>query len=221
MQVASLLVSICAVVISAASAAFAWLSTHPRPKLHGKITAAFHFASTGDADKTIILHCLLTNEVAQPVHIIGYRCRIKSVDGKWIELMRPIAFTLPTILLRGVGVWEVEMKPEHFIDWTPREVKFGSPLMGFLIFDHNEPVGEEEIQLYQLTVIDVFGREHTFSNTRDKMQAYLGKNMRNSKTRVNDVFPVHAHELFRFAGATMRRVDDHGRDGESHQDPPP
>jgi hypothetical protein len=201
MQAASLTVAICAAVISAVSATIAWLNTHPRPKLRGSLTTALPLGIAGDFSEgaAILLHCMLTNEVSQPVYVLGYRFKIKLKSGRWVMLNRPVTFSMPKIYV-GEGSWEIEMKPENFIDWTPQQVQFGSPLMGFLVFFHEQPIAADDIRTYHLTVIDVFGREHAFSLDSDKALAFRNTPMmRNSGVRT--------HELFRLAGAIVRPVD--------------
>ncbi len=199
MQLGSLIVSICAALIAATSATIAWLGTHPRPELAGNMTTAILLGTQGDYEGTgVLIHCMITNEVSQPVYAMAYGLEVRLKSG-WLRLHRPVTFTMPTLFV-GEHTWEVDMKPENFIDWTPQKIEFGSPLMGFLVFFHTERLVEEDILEYRLTVTDVFSRSHRFVLSNEKARAY-----RNSP--MVDEPGIRTHDLFRLAGATVRLAD--------------
>jgi len=196
MQVAGLLVAICAAVVSVVSAIIAWLGTHPRPKLAGKITVAVHIGTQGAVRGTaILIHCIITNEVSSPVYAISYVLSVEC-NNTWLTLHRAYDVSMP-VLSVGDGTLEVTMKPECFIDQEPQKVEFGSPLMGFLMFFHDERLDEEEVQNYRLTVGDVFGRRHSFTLSAEESRKFMA-------TKVVDQIGPSTIDIFRLSGATVR-----------------
>jgi hypothetical protein len=196
MQFASLIVAICAAFISALSAIIAWLGTHPRPKLSGNITVATLMGTQGDFQGTaVLIHCMITNEVSEPVYAISYSLEI-NYDGQWRKLHRPVNFNMPTLYV-GNGTWEVEMTPQCFIDLIPQKIEFGSPLMGFLVYFSEEPLVAEKVRLYRLTVTDVFSRQHSFTVDAEKLRQF-------EEMRMMDQPGIRTIDIFRLAGAIIR-----------------
>jgi hypothetical protein len=89
------------------------------------------------------------------------------------------------------------MKPECFIDQEPQKVDFGSPLMGFLLFFHDERLDEGRVRNYRLTVGDVFGRNHEFTLSAEESQKFMS-------TKVVDQLGPSAVDIFRLSGADVR-----------------
>jgi hypothetical protein len=202
MAIAGLLVAIVAAVVSGASAVIAWFGTHPRPELAGKITLAIHMGTDGAVRGTaVLIHCIITNEVTSPVYAISYVLEVKRND-EWLRLHRAYDASMP-VLYVGEGTLEVTMTPSCFIDREPQKVDFGSPLMGFLLYYYDERLDEEDIQLYRLTVGDVFGREHRFVLTSEASRKFMS-------TRVRDQFGLSSVDIFRLAGAEIREAGRRG-----------
>jgi hypothetical protein len=208
MQVATFTIAIFAVLISAVSAAISWLSTHPRPKLAGNMTVAVHIGTKGDFNDgtAVLIHCMITNEVSEPVYAISYSLEVER-RGAWLRLHRAIDFTMPNLYV-GEGHWEIEMKPDNFIDRTPQRIEFGSPLLGFLLFVYPEHLSDEEVQKYRLTVSDVFSRKHQFVLDGRKSREFMN-------TALMDQPGFSAVDIFRLAGATVRPTEKQSKSKDS------
>jgi hypothetical protein len=142
MDIATLAVSIVAVIISLASAFAAWRAVRPKPKLKGSITSAWHigvsYRSGEKSGIAVLLHVILTNASSNPVHLLGYRLRV-NVEGLWqeAERLQNQAYTFPELYLSN-GRYVATLNTDFFLDWPPRPVAYGTPLMGFLCFSFGD-----------------------------------------------------------------------------------
>ncbi|MCX4792627.1 hypothetical protein OG369_43410 [Streptomyces sp. NBC_01221] len=225
MELTSLLVAIVSAAISLGSAYAAWRATRPHPKLRGAITAAWlsgRSTRRGAAPQVVErglavgLHVLLTNETAHSVHPVGYQLKIR-VSGKWhvADRMATWDLQLPDLHVDG---WVVNMEPAQLLNWPPRPVHHGEPLMGWLVF--GLPTGlSGTVEAYRLTVIDVFERRTIISASQKQIDAHQegGK-----------YFSVL--EAFQHAGASITRgpassrlnlPNPHGPETAQHTDPTP
>lgn len=198
MQLAGLLVAIGAAILSAVSAIIAWLGTHPRPTLTGKMTVAVPIGTQGAVDGTaLLIHSIITNKVSSPVYVISYTLEV-NYDNAWVTLHRAYDVSMP-VLFVGDGTLQVTMTPECFIDREPQKVDFGSPLMGFLLFFHDSQLSEEGIREYRLTVGDVFGRRHAFTLSAEESRKFMS-------TKVVDQVGPSTVDIFRLSGAKIKQI---------------
>ena len=199
MDIASLTVSVLAAVISLASAYAAWRAIRPKPKLKGSITSAWHIgASFGNGEEdgiAVLLHMVLTNASSNPVHLLGYRLRVNA-EGSWkdAERLQNQAYTFPELYLSN-GQYVATLNPDFFLDWPPRPVAYGTPLMGFLCFLVRGHVTDEMINEYELTVTDVFGDHTQFNLSSSQAKAWQ-----------EEEGDFNVVEIFRYSGADVQRV---------------
>ncbi|MFD7278396.1 hypothetical protein ACFV80_15440 [Streptomyces sp. NPDC059862] len=196
MELTSLIIAIISAVISLGSAYAAWRAIRPRPKLHGSITTAWQIpANTGEL--LIAIHVALTNMSSHSIHLMGYELEVK-IGHEWhrTEILRGFEATLPTM---RVGPWICELGVEHLLDWPPKPINHGAPLMGFLIFVLPASGAGAEIKEYRLIVTDVFGSRDAFKKTKQDIEAYAA-----------DPKPFSMIDAFGHAGVPMRRIEDEG-----------
>lgn len=197
MGVATFVVSILAAIISLAAAFAAWRAVRPKPKLKGSITSAWHigvsFRSGEEEGIAVLLHVILTNASSNPVHLLGYRLKV-DVEGVWqeAERLQNQAYTFPKLYLSNAR-YAATLNPDFFLDWPPRPVAYGSPLMGFLCFLVRGHVTAEMIDKYELTVTDVFGHHEQFNLTSAQAKAWQ-----------EEEGDFNVVEIFRYSGANVQ-----------------
>jgi hypothetical protein len=173
-----------------------WRAVRPVPKLKGAITFAWTVGYNTSvpgvpAGRLVALHILLTNASAHPVHPLRYKVEVQKGD-QWIEGLRIQKWQTGTMRIT-IGANDIAFTQEHLVDFPPRPVHHGAPLMGFLVHLVPGIANEREINYYRVTVTDVFGGTITF------------------KARAIDVHQAQgdpdggftAVEAFRHAGATV------------------
>ncbi|MFF6843166.1 hypothetical protein ACFY8X_31075 [Streptomyces tanashiensis] len=111
----------------------------------------------------------MTNETAHSVHPVGYQLEIR-IDGRWYvaERMDTWDLQLPDLHVDG---WVVDLEPAQLINWPPRPVRHGEPLMGWLVFGLPTPPSGT-IEAYRLTVIDVFEHRTIISASQKQIDAH-------------------------------------------------
>jgi hypothetical protein len=200
MTIATFTVSVLAAIISLASAFAAWRAIRPIPKLKGSLTSAWHIgvSYTGGekAGLAILLHIVLTNASSNPVHLLGYRLRV-NVEDSWqeTERLRNQEYTFPELYLSNEQ-YVATLGPEFFLDWPPRPVAYGTPLMGFLCFFALGRITAEMIAEYELVVSDVFGNHEKFNLTSSEAKAWQ-----------EEEGDFNVVDIFRYSGANVQRVD--------------
>src|SRR5262249_37490003 len=176
MGIATLMVSILAAIISLAAAFAAWRAVRPRPKLKGSITSAWHIGVSYTGGETagiaVLLHVILTNASSNPVHLLGYRLSV-SIEGSWQEAdrLQNQTYTFSELYLSN-RQYVAELNESFFLDWPPKPVAYGTPLMGFLCFFVPGQVTAELIDEYELVVTDVFGNHKQFNLTAARARAW-------------------------------------------------
>ncbi|MER5281640.1 hypothetical protein ABT025_38920 [Streptomyces sp. NPDC002809] len=175
MELASLIVAIIAALISIASAYAAWRATRPKPKLSGAITTGWRQRvnmnipgePSGDA---VGLHVILTNASSHPVHPMHFRLEVRS-GNQWRtgKRMQNYQAQLPELEFSN---YAASISYNHLIDWPPRPVDHGAPLMGFIYNLVPGLTTGEAIDEYRVTVTDVFGGRTQFSKTQAEIDAW-------------------------------------------------
>jgi hypothetical protein len=175
MAFASLVVSIIAALFAFGSAYAAWRALRPRPKLSGSITSAWRLGASMDGRPAtvVLIHVIFTNASTYPVHLLAYELHVKLGSGDWrgTTRMRSMRFTIPELYLSG-GKYVATLTPEDLLDWPPKPVDYGAPLMGFLMFLLLGAADGDSVLEYRLTVTDVFGDTETVSITSAKAKAW-------------------------------------------------
>lgn len=185
MALAGLVIAIVAAMISLLSAFAAWRAVRPKPKLEAWITHGWTFgvddeyvsldvfppgfeeyvAPQRPAEKAgltaVLLHVLLTNASPTPVLLLGYSLRV-GTKGGWCEAERSDSTANWPAFYLDRGRFAVTVTDNILLDWPPRPVSYGAPLMGFLAFVLPDQMTAEDrrrysISGYELSVSDVFG----------------------------------------------------------------
>ncbi|GGZ39651.1 hypothetical protein GCM10010344_00030 [Streptomyces bluensis] len=175
MEIASLVVAIIAALISVASAYAAWRATRPKPKLSGSITTTWGVGVTSSvpgvpSGSAVGLHVVLTNASSHPVHPMEFRLEVRTVAG-WLpgKRLQNWQATLPELSFDN---HVATMTYDHLIDWPPRPVHHGAPLMGFLYYLVPNLADEADVEEYRVTVTDVFGGSVQFTTTAAEVAAW-------------------------------------------------
>lgn len=200
LELASLLVAFVSAVISVASAYTAWRAVRPRPKLRGNITSTWHIGAefpNRNHGLIVLMHVVFTNASAYPIHLVGYKLEVK-IGNNWKSADRLQNWgkvEIPPIYLNA-GKLVARLKPEdHLIDWPPKPVDHGSPLMGFQGFMLVGQVQPESIQDYRLTAVDAFKNHWKVSLSASEAEAWKAN---------SGHFTLP--ELYRHAGVPVERV---------------
>ncbi|MEU6676982.1 hypothetical protein [Streptomyces sp. NPDC046925] len=198
MELASLIVAIFAALISLLAGYAAWRANRPKPKMAGLITMGWRQEVAmnvvgemcGDA---IGLHVILTNASSHPIHPLHFELEV-STGGVWLKgkRMQNYQTTLPELRFSG---YAASLDYSHLVDWPPRAVNHGAPLMGFIYYVVPGLAPSAVIKEYRITVTDVFGGAITFKKSQFDLDAYHGRE--GSHTTL---------ELLTQAGVPVRRV---------------
>lgn len=222
MALTGLVVAIVAAMISLLSAFAAWRAVRPRPKLEAWITHGWTFGVDDEwvsldvpfpgfvedlplqlteekaGATAVLLHILLTNASPTPVLLLGYTLRV-GTKGGWCEAERSDSTANWPVFYLDRGRFAVNMTDNILLDWPPRPVSYGAPLMGFLAFVLPGQMTAEDrrrysISGYELTVSDVFGdTKRVRLNSTGNMARFE-----------SDQIKRDLGDLFRYAGATVK-----------------
>ncbi|MCM1941110.1 hypothetical protein NC239_23180 [Streptomyces sp. G3] len=175
MELASLITAIIAAFISVLSAYAAWRATRPKPKLSGVITMGWrqgvNMNITGEPSGDAVgLHLILTNASSHPIHPLRFELEVRA-GGRWRtgKRMQNYQATLPELRFSN---YAAAITYEHLIDWPPRAVNHGAPLMGFIYHMVPGLAETELIDEYRITVTDVFGGKTRFSKSQAEVDAW-------------------------------------------------
>ncbi|MFJ6661337.1 hypothetical protein ACIQNG_34080 [Streptomyces sp. NPDC091377] len=196
MEVSSLVVAIFAALISIGSAFAAWRAVRPRPKLKGSVTFAWSNGFSSiipdlPSGRIVGLHILLTNSSVHPVHPLRFELEAKRAE-QWIPGTRIQNWQSSPVEIR-IGNNDISLDQQHLVDWPPRPIHHGAPMMGFIVHLVPGITSEEEIDAYRVTVTDVFGGQITFDKDAAPAHTY-------SASRTSGFTAV---EAFRHAGASV------------------
>ncbi|MBA2950048.1 hypothetical protein [Streptomyces himalayensis] len=199
MEIASLVVALIAALISLGAAFGTWRAVRPRPKLKGSVTFAWTQGYTTStpgvpAGRMVGLHVLLTNASSHPVHPLNYELEVRR-NGQWISGKRLQNWQSAPVELT-IANNHIQMDQQHLVDWPPRPIHHGAPMMGFLVHLVPGITSEAEIEGYRVTVTDVFGGAISFEKDAASAHRYSASN--------DGGFT--AVEAFRHAGATVTTI---------------